>query len=76
MLTGLSPVVQQEMTFAEAVEPLLAGKKIRHAKMDEGACVFVHANFLHLRKADGSLHSLIVSEDDLTATDWTIVREN
>jgi len=64
------------MTFTEACQAVLSGRKLRHGLMDQGWAVLLHAGFLHVRKADGSLHILSVSEADITATDWTIVREH
>lgn len=64
------------MTFGDIVKGLLAGKKYRRDAWTTSDCIFLHAGALHLRKPDGALHTLIVSEGDLDATDWVAVLEN
>lgn len=64
-----------QMGFADIVPQLLAGKKMRRASWPEAECVFLHADFLHLRKADGSMHRLMVSAGDLEGADWVALRE-
>ncbi len=65
------------LTWGAACDAVLIGKRVtREGWADPETCVLLHAGALHLRKADGSLHTLIVSEGDMNAADWTIVREN
>lgn len=64
-----------EYSWGAACEKINEGEKVTRATWGDGACVFLHASVLHLRKADGSLHTLIVSEGDMSATDWTVVRQ-
>jgi hypothetical protein len=71
-----SPSPTPDLTFAAIVAELLKGAKCSRREWNSTACIFVHATVLHLRKEDGSLHSLLVSEGDLAATDWFVVREH
>lgn len=64
-----------ELDFYEALRKVGTGAKITRADWGNGDCVFLHAERLHLRKADGSLHQLLVSLGDMEATDWVVVRE-
>lgn len=63
------------LDWYDAIRAVVAGKKITRVEWGSSDCVFLHAERLHLRKADGTLHQLIVSEGDLLATDWIVVRE-
>ena len=67
---------ESPLTWGEACDAALIGRKIARAAWGDGSCVLLHASALHLRKADGSLHTLIVSEGDLANADWQIVREH
>lgn len=72
-----SPVpVDLALTWSGACDALVQGKKLRRSAMDEGWAVLLHAGHLHVRKADASLHVFMVSESDLLATDWTVIREH
>lgn len=64
-----------EMDFGAALRLVAIGKKITRREWANDDCVFLHASFLHLRKTDGSLHQIAVSEGDIVATDWVVVRE-
>ena len=65
------------LTWGAACDAALIGRRVtREAWNDTDTCVLLHAGVLHLRKPDGSLHTLIVSEGDINSADWTIVREN
>ena len=81
MSVGLSParVVAtrtDQMEWAGACAAILTGKRVtREAWASDEVCIFLRAGIVHLRKADGSLHTLIVSEGDLSATDWVVVRQ-
>lgn len=67
----------EPMTWGQACAAVIIGRRVtREGWAEPETVVFLHAGTLHLRKADGSLHTLIVSEGDLTATDWLVVREN
>ena len=70
-----TPKPKTELDFYEALKQVIAGKKITRKAWGTTACVFLHAAVLHLRKEDGTLHALLVSEGDVLATDWTAVRE-
>lgn len=67
----------EEMTFGQAMEVVQEGKRVTRVLWnDTTEVVFLHAAFLHIRKADGSLHRLLVSDEDLRGTDWVVVLEN
>lgn len=58
------------------MQAVIDGKKVtRQAWNDETCCVFLAAGLLHLRKSDGTLHTLIVSDGDMQGQDWVTVRE-
>ena len=75
MPTPVRITATPEMDFYAALRCVRDGKKITRPEWVNRDCIFLYAGFLHLRKADGSLHRLIVSDGDLDATDWQIVRE-
>lgn len=64
-----------DMDFYDALKQIVAGKKVTRQDWQNEDCVFLHAGAVHLRKTDGSLHTLIVSDGDIAATDWALVRE-
>ena len=63
------------MDFFEALRKVATGSKITRTEWGNADVVFLHAERLHLRKTEGSLHQLLVSLGDLEATDWVVVRE-
>jgi hypothetical protein len=76
MPVNTSPVVEPTvMTFTEAVTAILSGKRVRRQSWTDEDAIFLHAGVLHLRNAKG-LHTLLVSEGDMTATDWIEVIEH
>lgn len=42
---------------------------------NSGYSIGIHNEHLHLWKPDGSVHSLIVAEGDITALDWVIIKQ-
>lgn len=68
-------LVESEMDFYDALRLVAIGKKITRKEWASEACVFLHAGVVHLRKADATLHVLLVGDGDLVATDWIVVRE-
>ena len=78
---AMSPAIPKiqitDMDWPDAQRAIIDGKRItRKAWQDDTACIFLAYGFLKLRKADGTLHDLIVSEADMLADDWVVVREN
>lgn len=66
-----------EMDWPAAQQAVIDGKRIRRQEWpDHSVCVFLADGFLKVRKADGALAALLVSDGDMLATDWVIVREN
>jgi len=78
MTRGMSPTppaLALEMDFPAAAQAIIDGKKVTRAGWQSEDCIFLFAGILHLRKTDGTLHKLIVSDGDMLAADWIIVRE-
>ena len=61
------------MTFYDALQHVAVGKQITRQSWPKRDVVFLHADVLHLRKSDGSMHKLIVSSGDIEGTDWLVV---
>lgn len=73
----MKPASPTSLTWGQACAEVLIGKRVtREGWNDPQTCILLHANVLHLRRPDGSLHTLIVSEGDMAAADWTLVREH
>ena len=80
MTIGLSPAKthtdREQLDWAAACQAIAIGKKVTRLEWGNAdICVFLHAGVLHLRKADTSLHTLLVSEGDIVATDWMVIRQ-
>ena len=79
--------VSDTLTFPQAVAAVIEGRKVtRQEWRNDEICVYrttvpdaggrgPAGLYLALRKADGSIHALLVSDGDLDAVDWTLVRE-
>ena len=65
------PEMVVTMTFAEALEVVLAGGRITKLDWEDQQfwCELVNGQ-LHLHKPDGINYPLIVSEGDLRGADW------
>jgi hypothetical protein len=60
--------------FPLAIQDVMNGARIsRAAWEDDHIQVFLLDGQLRIRKAEGTVHPLIVSDGDLYATDWFIV---
>lgn len=72
-----SPVADVEvgLDFYAALKEVASGKKITRPGWPEHACIFLHASAVHVRDTRG-LHTLILTDADLQATDWQVVREH
>lgn len=64
-----------EMDFFDALRRVAHGERIRRLGWGNRDCVFLYAERLHLRVMDGTLHQLLVSQGDMTATDWVVANE-
>jgi hypothetical protein len=72
-----SPLPQEEITFGRALDVVVSGKRVTRIGWKEPMShVLLVGGIVHLRKTDGTLHKLIVSDGDIIAKDWVIVREN
>jgi len=61
--------------FPLAIQDVMNGARIsRVAWEDDQIQVFLLDGLLRIRKAEGTVHPLIVSDGDLYATDWFVVR--
>ena len=65
-------LIASPMSFGEAMEAVTRGEKVGRRGWQNTDAIFLHAAYLHVQNADG-LHRLIVSDGDLTATDWFII---
>lgn len=63
------------LDFYSALREVASGKKITRPGWPEHASIFLHASAVHVRTGNG-LHTLIVSDADLQATDWRVVTEH
>lgn len=72
---NVARTADDEMEFPEAIAAVITGKKVARVIWSNDDCVFLSGGFLSLRKTDGSLHQLLVSDGDLHGTDWFIIRE-
>jgi hypothetical protein len=69
-------VSADDMDFGGAINAVVSGRRVRRrAWTDPMECLFLQADILHVRRADGSVHTLMVHLADMEATDWIIVRE-
>lgn len=65
------------MDFYEALDEATRGAKVRRQSWPDGAAIYFHAEALHLRKEDGTLHTLTLTLGDVVgAADWVIEREH
>ena len=70
-------ILKKTMDFPEALYSVIAGGKITKLEWGNPEIYLVmNGGFLMLRKADGSLHRLIISDGDLLGLDWVAVMEN
>ena len=66
-----SPIVEPVMTFPEALNKVIDGKKVTKTEWNNDKIyVLLKDGFLMIRKDDGKFYQLIVSEADLIGTDW------
>lgn len=71
-----SPTQSKEMSFTEAVEKIILGKKLTRVEWgNKESYIFLNDGLLKIRKPDG-LHPLLVSEGDLKGDDWVVVEES
>ena len=74
MLTPLPKL--PDMDWPDAQRAVLDGHKLtRQAWGNPSICVYLADGLLKIRNADHTLHALLVSDGDMHAADWTIVRE-
>ena len=67
----------EEMSFGSALDAVVDGKHMTRASwQDQETYLLLSGGALHIRKSDGTLHTLIIRDGDITATDWIIVRDH
>lgn len=73
-VTKESPLKNQ-MNFYDAVKQAVGGKKITREEWanKEIYCLLSEGEVLTLHKADGTLHSWIISLGDIAGDDWFII---
>ncbi len=70
----LVPPGEKIMTFGAAMTVVLHGAKVTRLEWaDRETYLYLRAGILHLRKADGTEHKLVVSDGDLSGMDWVVV---
>ena len=71
--------VSKMMTFSEAMEEVVGGKKVTKLEWERvNEYVFLKDGFLcihHTADAEDKFHRLMVSEGDLTGKDWMLITE-
>lgn len=71
--------VSKMMTFPEAIEELVAGKKITKLEWERiNEYVFLKDGFLcihHTADPEDKIHRLMVSEGDLIGKDWMLISD-
>lgn len=71
--------VSRMMSFSEAIEEILAGKKVTRLEWERvNEYVFLKEGFLsihHYADKPEVTHRLLVSAGDMTATDWMIIED-
>jgi hypothetical protein len=76
VITPTAPTTSP-MIWSDAEQRVLDGQKIRRLSWtDDTLCVLLANGILSHRLATGVVDGLIVSEADMRATDWVVVREN
>ena len=74
-----SPVIKKKavkdtMNFPDAISHLITGEKIRRVEwVDEEEYGILRENFLEIHRS-GKFHIWQVSEGDLLATDWVVLK--
>ena len=62
------------MSFPGAIQRIVDGGKVTKLEWNDPAiCVFLHNGFLSIKKKEGDIAQLIVSEADMLGNDWVIV---
>lgn len=62
------------LTFYDALAAVVKGKKITKAEWNNSAIYgVIDGTFLKLVKEDGSMHNWIISELDITGSDWQVL---
>lgn len=70
-------VTPRTMTFARALDAIVDGESVTRLEWkNQAICLMLIAGIVHIRKADYSVHTLMVSEEDIKATDWVASREH
>jgi len=71
-----SPVSKLEMTFPQAIEKIIMGKKLTRREWgNKEIYIVLEGGVLKIKKIDG-FHPLLVSDGDMLAEDWIVVQEN
>jgi hypothetical protein len=72
---GISPVASPEMTFPQAMERVVSGKRVTRIEW-YNKTIFVELlnGFLSIKQPTG-YHQLIVSEGDMRGEDWIVVEK-
>lgn len=67
-------VEQAEISFSEAINAIIGGLKVRRTEWsDVDEYCLLKDNFLMIHR-NNKFHTWIISEGDMMATDWTLVK--
>jgi hypothetical protein len=68
--------MQKIMNFSSAIREIIEGKKVTKLEWnDQAIYIFLGEGLLKIKKADGVVASLLVSEADMVGTDWIVINE-
>ena len=62
-----------KMDFPTAMRAVINGKQVMRASWQQKEIVFLFNGFLSIKKADGNIHRLFVSDGDLIGDDWIVM---
>jgi len=68
--------MQKIMNFSSAIREIIEGRKVTKLEWNNQAIyIFLSEGLLKIKKADGVVASLLVSEADMIGTDWVSIDE-
>ena len=68
--------MQRIMNFSSAIREIIDGKKVTKLEWNnQSIYIFLSEGLLKIKKEDGVVASLLVSEADMVGTDWVVIDE-
>ena len=66
--------LRKTMNFSQAIQNIILGGRVSKLEWDNpNVFIFLYNGFLSIKKKDGSISRLLVSEGDMIGNDWVIV---